>query len=178
MHAILGLAASDLMQKDGTLVTSAMHHRLKAIKAIKKTLSDVPKADAFEEGNALMATCFALTFQSVMLEDGINEYMTFIRGVLVVAIQMYVKGAKLLFEDFINDKSRDEMQPVLKDAPLVEKAWADAALLSIENLAPLCQDDVQRQYHEKILIMAQQLHVSSWGGKSSGFHPIIIWLGN
>ncbi len=53
MHAILGLAASDLIKQDPSLVTSVMVHRLKAIKAIKKTLNDVRKMDTFEEGNAL-----------------------------------------------------------------------------------------------------------------------------
>lgn len=53
MHAILGLAASDLMSQDPSLVTFAMSHRLKAIRAIKKTLSEVPKSNTFEEGNAL-----------------------------------------------------------------------------------------------------------------------------
>lgn len=89
MHAILGLSASDLMvQEDPSLVTFAMTHRLKAIKAIKKALSETPKTNTFEEGNALMATCFALTFQSVLLDDGMAEYMTFCRGIVLVAIQM------------------------------------------------------------------------------------------
>jgi hypothetical protein len=73
MHAILGYAASDLMQNDPGLLPAAIDHRVKAIRAIKKTLSDVPRADTFEEGNAMMATCFALTFQSVFLNDGMAE---------------------------------------------------------------------------------------------------------
>lgn len=53
MHAILGLAASDLMTQDPSLAQFAMAHRLKAIKAIKKTLGEAPRTDTFEEGNAL-----------------------------------------------------------------------------------------------------------------------------
>jgi hypothetical protein len=173
MHAILGLAASDLsVQKDPSLVASAMNHRLKAIKAIKKTLSDVPRADTFEEGNALMATCFALTFQSVLLDDGMVEYMTFIRGVIIVAIQMYIKGAKLLFGAFLGERQQEAMQPFLEKCPLIEQAWATAAVAAIENLEPLCQHPMEKQYHERILDMARQLHVSSWGGKCrSSFDP-------
>ena len=33
MHAILGLAASELMRDDPSLVTAAMEHRVKAIRA-------------------------------------------------------------------------------------------------------------------------------------------------
>ncbi len=53
MHAVLGLAASDLMTQDPSLVTFAMMHRVKAINAIKRSLNDGPKMDTFEEGNAL-----------------------------------------------------------------------------------------------------------------------------
>ncbi|OIW27362.1 C6 zinc finger protein [Coniochaeta ligniaria NRRL 30616] len=163
MHAILGFAASDLsVQKDPSLLASAMNHRLKAIKAIKKTLSDVPRADTFEEGNAMMATCFALTFQSVLLDDGMVEYMTFIRGIIIVAIQMYIKGAKLIFGPFLGDKQVDVLQPLLEKVPLIEHTWAAAAITAIEGLGALCQHPIEKQYHERILDMAMQLQVSSW----------------
>ncbi|EJT69375.1 hypothetical protein GGTG_12994 [Gaeumannomyces tritici R3-111a-1] len=43
MHAVLGLAASDLAQDDPSLYEAAMSHRLKAIKAVKKALADSPR---------------------------------------------------------------------------------------------------------------------------------------
>lgn len=91
MHAILGLAASELMSTDPGLVEAAMNHRLQALRAIKRRLSSIAPSSSqarlyppspstpstvsrpnltYEEGNALLATCFALTFQSVILEDG------------------------------------------------------------------------------------------------------------
>lgn len=177
MHAILGLAASDLsVQKDPGLIASAMNHRLKAIKAIKKSLADVPRADTFEEGNALMATCFALTFQSVLLDDGMVEYMTFIRGVVIVAIQMYIKGAKLIFGQFLGDKQTEVLKPLLEKVPLIEQTWATAAVAAIEGLAPLCQHPMEQQYHERILDMAMQLQVSSWGAYKAMSQHYAWWM--
>ena len=75
MHSLLAFSASELLPTDPSLLEPAMAHRLKAIQSIKKTLSDISKAkpkDSLEQGNALMATCFALTFQSVWLEDGLG----------------------------------------------------------------------------------------------------------
>ncbi|KAI8956036.1 C6 zinc finger protein [Xylaria longipes] len=114
VHAILGLAASELMIQDPSLVTFAMAHRLKAIKAIKRTLTDVPKTNTFDEGNALLATCYALTFQSVMLDDGMAEFMIFCRGIVIVAIQMYCKGAKFIFSNFHGDDHVAHLQPLLE----------------------------------------------------------------
>ncbi|KAK5661519.1 hypothetical protein OQA88_11423 [Cercophora sp. LCS_1] len=164
MHAILGYAASELMAEDASLATPAMTHRLKAIKAVKKSLAEAPKANTFEEGNALMATCFALTFQSVLLDDGLTEYMTFIRGIIIVAIQMYMKGAKMLFGDFLGDHGSQALQPHMEKAPLIEKSWTDGAVAAIRNLEPLCQgSDIEKTYYTMILDMAEKLYVSSWG---------------
>lgn len=162
MHAILGLAASDLMVNDPSLVTFAMAHRLKAIKAIKKTLNDVPKANTFEEGNALMATCYALTFQSVMLEDGMAEFMTFCRGIIIVAIQMYCKGAKFIFSNFIGDDQIAILRPLLESLPPIPGDWTDMAVASIAALEPLCTQQVEIEYHQLITNVAGALYNSSF----------------
>ena len=165
MHAILGLAASELIDDDASLITAAMTHRLKAIKAIKRTLADVPRANTFEEGNALMATCFALTFQSVILEDGMAEYMTFIRGIMIVAMQMYQKGAKFLFTNWIGEDQKAIMKPLLEKVPLVHRDWVDSAATAVQNLSPICMDPISRKYHELLLEMIAQLYKSSFGGE-------------
>ncbi|KAI0113734.1 C6 zinc finger protein [Nemania sp. FL0031] len=161
MHAILGLAASDLMIQDPSLVTFAMAHRLKAIKAIKKTLTDVPKATTFDEGNALLATCYALTFQSVMLDDGMSEFMTFCRGIVIVAIQMYCKGAKFIFSNFLGEDHINQLQPILDSLPLIQKEWTDMAVANIAALEPLCTQQVEIEYHQLITNIASALYSSS-----------------
>lgn len=73
MHSILGLAASELIATDASLAEAAMVHRLKSIQAIKRKLAASDQGITYAEGNALIATCFALTFQSVILEDGSKQ---------------------------------------------------------------------------------------------------------
>ncbi|KAI1754753.1 C6 zinc finger protein [Xylaria castorea] len=162
MHAILGLAASDLMIQEPSLVTFAMAHRLKAIRAIKRTLTDVPKTNTFEEGNALLATCYALTFQSVMLDDGMAEFMTFCRGIVIVAIQMYCKGAKFIFSNFLGDDHVANLQPLIEIVPLIRKDWTDMAVTSIAALEPLCIQQVEFEYHQLITNLANALYTSSF----------------
>jgi hypothetical protein len=178
MHAVLGLAASDLMhsQDDPSLIACAMAHRVKAIKAIKKTLSDVPKANTFEEGNAMMATCFALTFQSVFLEDGMVEYMTFIRGIMIVAIQMYIKGAKFLFSNFMGDKPQEILEPLMSTLPLIEPSWTSAATIAVESLTPLCQSEVEKQYLGLLKDITQNLSLSSFAGMMIVLRALSAWL--
>ncbi|KAI1657427.1 hypothetical protein F4813DRAFT_389604 [Daldinia decipiens] len=163
MHAILGLAASDLMSQDPNLVTFAMSHRLKAIRAIKKALSEVPKSNTFEEGNALIATCFALTFQSVVLEDGMAEFMTFCRGITLVSIQMCTRNTKFLFRNLHDNESAALLRPFMEALPPIRRDWVDMAVSSIRGLGPLCeQHEVETEYRRLLLDMAAALGDSAF----------------
>ncbi|KAI1766608.1 hypothetical protein GGR53DRAFT_485927 [Hypoxylon sp. FL1150] len=162
MHAVLGLAASDLMTQDPSLVTFAMMHRVKAINAIKRSLSDAPRMDTFEEGNALMAACFALMFQSIALDDGMAEYMTFIRGIVLVSAQMHCKGVKFIFSNLSHLDTSAILKPHMDALPLVRRDWVDMAVASIHGLEPLCRHQVEMEYHRLILEMAEALYTDSF----------------
>ncbi|WYZ37504.1 hypothetical protein EsH8_II_001010 [Colletotrichum jinshuiense] len=164
MHAILGMAACDLMNSDPSLLAFAMAHRVKAIKAIKKSLAELPKqrGTTSEHANALIATCFALTFQSVTFEDGMAEYMTFIRGILIIGTQMWIKGIKPIFVNIIEQDSRSILEPKMAELPLIQKEWADGAVEAIGGLRHLCRDVVEIEYHDLLMEMATKLHTSSW----------------
>lgn len=165
MHAILGLSASELMLKEPQLAAFAMAHRLKAIKAIKKTLADMPRNNTFEEGNALMATCFALTFQSVLLDDGMAEFMAFCRGIIITATQMWCKGVKIIFNGLSRDDQMLILKPLMEHLPTINKEWTDSAVTSIQALEPLCTQQVEVEYYELIRDVARNLYTSPFEGE-------------
>ncbi|KAJ0338752.1 hypothetical protein COL922a_005216 [Colletotrichum nupharicola] len=150
MHAILGMAACDLMAQDPSLLAFAMAHRVKAIKAIKKSLAELPtKGTNTEHANALVATCFALTFQSTSFEDGMGEFMTFIRGILIIGAQMMCKGIKPVFVNMLDQDSRAVLEPKMVNLPLIRQEWADGAVEAIGALRHLCRDEVEIQMISK-----------------------------
>ncbi|KAH0421418.1 hypothetical protein CcaCcLH18_13436 [Colletotrichum camelliae] len=163
MHAILGMAACDLMTQDPSLLAFAVAHRVKAIKAIKKSLAELPtKGTNTEHANALVATCFALTFQSTSFEDGMGEFMTFIRGILIIGAQMMCKGIKPVFVNMLDQDSRAVLEPKMVNLPLIRQEWADGAVEAIGALRHLCRDEVEIQYHDIIYELACKMHTSSW----------------
>ncbi|OAA43852.1 C6 transcription factor [Metarhizium rileyi] len=177
MHAILGFAASDLAPVDSSFVQAAMNHRIKAIKAIKKRLSESARSQtSYEESNALVATCFALTFQSVSLEDGLAEYMTFIRGILIVGMQMMFKGIKPVFEQLFEDQQNEMMEPYLRDLPLIQRGWADAAIEAISKLQPLCVEPVEVEYYGQLLGIAEKLNMSSFEAYKANSKQYAWWM--
>jgi hypothetical protein len=165
MHALLGFAASELISTDSSLVTAAMTHRVKAIKAIKKRLAEASRSGtSHEEANALVATCYALTFQSVSLDDGMAEYMTFIRGIVIVGMQMMFKGIKPIFSTMFEEQQDELLAPLMESLPLVQRGWADSALEAITNLRALCVEPVEIEYQDKLLNIVQKLYTNSWAG--------------
>ncbi|GJN74303.1 C6 transcription factor [Purpureocillium lilacinum] len=177
MHAILGFAASSLTSTDSSLVTAAMNHRIKAIKAIKKRLTESSRTDTtYEEANALVATCFALTFQSVSLDDGLAEYMTFIRGILIVGMQMMFKGIKPVFTTLFDDKQNELMAPLMQDMPLIERGWVDGAVEAISNLRPLCLDPIEVEYYEQLIGIAEKLYTNSFDAYKANSREYAWWM--
>jgi len=172
MHAILGFAASELIQTDSSFVAAAMSNRVKAIKSIKKRLADASKdTTSPEETNALLATCYALTFQSVSLDDGLVEYMTFIRGIVIVGMQMMFRKIQPIFSTLFEESQDEILGPLMQGLPLIRKGWTDAAMEAISALRPLCVEPVEVEYQEKLLDIAQKLYTSSWTGRTMTVRP-------
>lgn len=174
MHAMLGLAACDLMHSDASLLSAAMTHRLKAIRAIKKRLADMSRATrvSHDESNAMVATCFALTFQSVSLDDGMAEFMAFVRGVLIVSMQMWMRGVSPIFTNMSNDDTEATLEPLMAGLPLIQREWSDMALAAVQELRPLCFDEVEIEYCDILIDWAQKLYTSSWEGESPSSSPL------
>ncbi|PTD11938.1 hypothetical protein FCULG_00002926, partial [Fusarium culmorum] len=163
MHAILGFSASELMRDDPSILSSAMNHRIKAIRAIKKRLAETNKSSMnYEEANAMVATCFALTFQSVSLDDGLAEYLTFIRGIMIVGMQMMFRGIKPIFENMFEQDQDALLEPLMQGLPLIPKGFTDSAFEALTNLKPLCTEEVELEYHQHLMTMVEKLYVNSW----------------
>ncbi|KAM0564525.1 hypothetical protein ACHAPJ_000739 [Fusarium lateritium] len=163
MHAILGFSASEIMRTDASVVSSAMNHRIKAIKAIKKRLAETARTSIeYEEANAMVATCYALTFQSVSLEDGLAEFLTFIRGIMIVGMQMLFRGIKPLFENMAEQDTDSLLEPLMGGLPLIQKGYVDSVVEAITNLKPLCKEQVEIEYHQHLVNMTEKLYINSW----------------
>lgn len=164
MHSILGLAASELIASDASLAEAAMAHRLKSIQAIKRKLAESNQGITYAEGNALIATCFALTFQSVILEDGMTEYMAFIRGVIIVVIQMWKAGVNFMFKHLLEQDQKDLLKPHIDKITLPDGMWEwkAGALASLAGIRSLCAgDDLKMKYLQMTEDMANGLHEES-----------------
>jgi hypothetical protein len=95
-----------------------------------------------------------------MLEDGMAEYMTFCRGIMIVAIQMYCKQAKFIFSNVLGEDKMAILKPFMEQIPLFNRGWADMAVAGIKALEPLCKNSVELEYYDLILKIAEALYTS------------------
>lgn len=168
---MLALSASDIeatsSQHSSELAQSAIFHRILAIKSFNRALRT--GFHTFEEGNAMVAACFILLHQSILIDEGLSEYLTFVRGCVLIPLQMGCKGLKFLFQNLLSDDEIEKTRPYLQAMPPVDLRSVDAANASLEDFGPLCEREAEKKMHEGMLNLVRSFYVSSCDGTKSPF---------
>jgi hypothetical protein len=149
MHAILALAAQHLtITAEADYAGLALSHRLLAIKGFNEALCKTPRTGS--DGDALLAACYALTFQSSYMSDGINEFLTLVRGCGLVSFQLLIDKVDLSFT-ISPTKHIEYMESRLDNLPTVDADLYDGAVVSLHALGLLCQDDTAHLSFHQVL---------------------------
>ena len=167
LHAMLALSASDLAcYRDDCvdLIPTSISHRIKSIESLNKAVTAGIKS--WQQGNAMIATCFTLLFQSVLLNDGLSEYLSFLRGILAIGMQMGQKRMRFIFERLWGEDQYKARATELDAVGLIDEELVSSACRSFEKLFPLCTTKIQIGLYGLLLSMARTLVTSSKEGKS------------
>jgi hypothetical protein len=166
---MLALSASDLealsRQPSSELTQAAMSHRILAIKSLNRALPT--GMHSLEDGNAMLATCYILLCQSTLIGEGLPEYLTFVRGCVLVPIQMDCKGLKFLFQNLHSEDEIEMTRPYLQSMPAIDLSPVDAACASLEAFAPLCERESEKVMREQTLEILRNFYLSSCDGTKS-----------
>ena len=169
LHAMLALAASDLADTHPAekwhLNQTALTYRVKAISSLNSAISQ--PVIAVGKANAMIATCLSLLYQAALLEDGLIEYMTFIRGVIAVSIHMSVNNVRFIFQDMFNQQ--EIIQSTMTDIELIQPGLARGACRSLERFCHLVVNPKEAEYFGHLLSAARNLLTSSKDGTSPPF---------
>jgi hypothetical protein len=135
MHAILGLAASHLDLLIGDDLSSiALHHRVRAIQGSASALTQTNRAGT--DGDALLASCYLLTFQSSYMKDGISEFFHFVRGCSLVSHRLAEEKLPIAF--FTTEQDHNKiMEERLTDLPSINPELLDSAERYLAQLPPI-----------------------------------------
>lgn len=170
---MLALSASELSLTPATpkdcpqrLRNASLYHRSKSITALNSAIQR--GVNSVEEGNAMLAAIFSLLFQSTFISDGLVEYMTFIRGGIVVGGQMVKQHLKIVFSN-LNvaqppSKQVDAEEGLINDAPKIQEDVVLGAVKSLEICEELCSTRLERRVHGALITIARSLVISSTHG--------------
>lgn len=150
MHAILALSASHLEKLSQSGLTKvAQAHRLAAITGLNSHLDKPLKTAA--DGDAVIATCFALLMQSWYMDDGLESFLVMTRSCELLT--KHVRSQKVDAILARDDCSRVEnMRPRLHGASSYDLDFLSLASQSVNDVGLLCEES----YQWKLLTSLQQ----------------------
>ncbi|KAK1832458.1 hypothetical protein QBC39DRAFT_304895 [Podospora conica] len=163
VHAMLGLAASHLNLYTADSAEHALAHRVKAIQLLNESLNTPCASTA--EGDARFGTIMALTFQSSCMPEGMNEFLSMVRGCHVVAATGTLHYEQSLFREFTSEGYTQSVKRLVGDRGVAmdpdQEALFDEFLVSLRRLAPLCKSKLETEFLAATERVANMVKVST-----------------
>jgi hypothetical protein len=168
MHAILAMSASHLELLTGvSLVPLAIHHRLLAIQGSNAALSKRNRTGS--DGDALLGSCYLLTFQSIYMKDGLLEYFTMVRGCALLSNQF--REESLPMGLFLTEKDHFKiMEERLLDLPVISPELVEGAEKSLAAVQPFCKLRSQTDFYQLLDECIEAIKISSLRGTLFRIH--------
>jgi hypothetical protein len=145
---MLGLAASHLNLYTADSAEHALAHRVKAIQLLNESLNNPCTSTA--EGDARFGTIMALTFQSSCMPEGMNEFLSMVRGCHVVAATGTLHYDQSLFREFTSEGYMQSVKRLVGDHGVAlepdQEALFGEFLVSLRRLAPLCTSQLEAEF--------------------------------
>ncbi|KAH6707890.1 hypothetical protein BKA61DRAFT_739144 [Leptodontidium sp. MPI-SDFR-AT-0119] len=143
MHAMMALSASHLGKLTPSHLTSiAQSHRLHAISGLNAALSNPLTSTA--DGDAALATCYALLMQSWYMDDGLPASLILTRSVHTTTRWVREQKIRSLLAGDDEGTRVASMKGRLRDAPAFSKDFVDKALDALGPLGNLCEESYQK----------------------------------
>jgi hypothetical protein len=145
MHALLSLSASHLDKVTLTgLTTTAQCHRFQAIKGLNDIL--VLPVTTAEQGDAILATCYALLQQSWWQDDGLKAFIILTRSCDSVAKHIRAQNTGSLLACEGVESRMERMQPrFARDIPTFNVECIKASLASLNGCEVFCEQGYEKR---------------------------------
>jgi Fungal specific transcription factor domain len=177
MHALLALGASHLgsvSPENSKYHKAALTHRIRAISGLKKAM---PQArGVYGESDAILATCYALLYQSASIADGMADFITFVRGCMLAKTKFQEDGSKTAF-DLTPDKHFQMVEHYVRRLPNVDSSLIQDGLEALDALQPHLLGPPEVQLYRALRGVLTGLHNSSEVGYVHFMLLYEIWKG-
>lgn len=174
MHAILALGASHLnrvvpapeYEKD------ALTHRGHAISGLNMCMA---KSDyEYGEADAMLATCYALTFQAAYMTDGLSDFVVMVRGCALATRKIRDDNAVTAF-NLDPNRHHDIIQPRLQSLPSLHSEHISQGLAALEQTQRYIENETEHRFYNSLRDIFLSLQQSSAAGYISFTNLYRVW---
>jgi hypothetical protein len=155
LHAMLALGASHLTlcaTETPDYSSQALSHRVQSINALNQALCRPCASKA--EGDARFATVMALTFQSAYMREGMLDFLSMVRGCIVISGTAMPPLEQSAFHTFSTHGHQQSVRLMHSDDPTDqrgfgnddEEGFANRGLESVRALGHLCRSVFEVKY--------------------------------
>lgn len=163
MHAILGLAASHLQLTTGAdFGSEAMHHRYLAIRGSNEAMSTVNHRN--NNGDALLAACYLLAFQSSYMIDGMQEFFQTVRGCSQLNTHLIEDLLPLDCEQYFRTTKTEHwglVRQTLINLPIIDILLIESAQQSLSALFSILSTPVDLDFYARLVDCVDTLKITS-----------------
>ncbi|RMZ81889.1 hypothetical protein DV738_g2050, partial [Chaetothyriales sp. CBS 135597] len=173
MHAILSLGASHLGRLTGVdYRRESLTHRGFAIAGLNQALSQ-PAKD-FGQADAMLAACYALTFQASYMGDGLFDFITMVRGCALTTAKIKQEDAMTAF-NLEADSHYKIMAPRMHRLPSVNPCLAEGGIEALAKFRAYMVTQLDKNFHEALQNVLRSLLASPRSGYQEFIGIYSIW---
>ena len=173
MHAILSLGASHLSRLTGMdYRRESLVHRGHAIGGLNHALSQISRA--YGESDAMLASCYALTFQASYMGDGLADFITMVRGCALTTEKIQQDNSPTAFNLQPNWHYKF-MEPKLDNLPSVDPILLEEGYSSLERIREYVSSDMEIDFHAVLIEVVASLQLSSASGYMAFLGVYEVW---
>lgn len=174
MHAILALGASHLnrvvplpeYEKD------ALMHRGHAINGLNTCMAK--SKHEYGEADAMLATCYALTFQAAYMTDGLSDFVIMVRGCALATTKIRHENAPTAF-NLEPDRHHDIIRPRLQNLPTLHAQHISQGMASLDEMQIYLENQVEHKFYQSLRVIFQDLQESSAAGYITFCNLYHVW---
>lgn len=175
MHAILALGASHLnrvvplpeYEKD------ALTHRGHAINGLNTCMAK--SKHEYGEADAMLATCYALTFQAAYMTDGLSDFVVMVRGCALATSKIRDENAITAF-NLEPNRHHDIIRPRLQGLPSLNPEHISQGLTALEEIQMYLENEAEHKFYDSLRAIFFSLQESSAAGYITFTNLYRVWF--
>ncbi|KAK5072039.1 hypothetical protein LTR51_006523 [Lithohypha guttulata] len=146
MHAILALGASHLNRTAplACYEKEALIHRGHAINGLNTCMAKT--SHAYGEADAMLATCYALTFQSSYMADGLSDFVIFVRGCALATGKIRDENAPTAF-NLSPNRHHQVVRPRLPNLPAIDPAHLNRGISALDEIQVYLYHEAEHKFY-------------------------------